>query len=236
MTKRKNDSFNGAWMSSRLTDAAPVPTWADDATRAALVERDAEAESAAWQRIADRVTNEPGDIDPAPVLAALRRAVEVWRFEQQRYAATPEVKQWGGLLRKVRVPESLDPFAALELQNAIRRLPAQVQGVLDHELFRRADIGASALFHRMREGDTTAPELLRSVLSDMAAGLALVRAKRGPRLRAIMVDHLRHVHTAIVAASKVSDVPARALAADLLREVGIPAPAGRSQLAEIFRQ
>lgn len=236
MTKRKTSPFSGAWMSSLLVEAKPVPAWANVEEKEALEQEVSEGDARKWNEIFSRIRNEPGNIDPGPVMAALMRAVEVWRFERQRCAADPEPAQWASILRAIEVPNAPMPGQIDMLNTEVSRLPAQVIGVLNTALFRRCEVGTSRIFERMREGDEASAAMLRDTLRDMIDALRGLRGRSGPRLRPVMAARLRAVHAAIVAASDVKPAPARALAAGLLRQCGIPAPEGRSQLADLFRK
>jgi hypothetical protein len=222
-------------MAPRLTDPRPVPAWLDETGRAAFEQADRDAEAKAWRDIELRVRNEPGVRDPAPIMAALRRAVEVWRFERQRYEADPQPAQWESLLRAIEVPDTADLRGIEAFRRAVHRLPAHVLAILNTVLFERASIGTVVLFQRIQEGDRDMLPLLRDALRDMADGLKHVRARPGPgRLKPVSTTQLRLVHAAITTTSEVPTLRARELAAALLRLCAIPAPSTRGQLAKLL--
>lgn len=214
MRKTRTTSFHGAWKNGTI----PV------------------------ELLRARLRNEMAAcIDPAPVLAALSRQMEEWRFNLEWQDADPQPGQWAELLLKIRVPDVPDYCEVADIGHSLRALPAFVIGVMSGELFKRADVGTATLLERMRNDaiDTGAASpddanLLRGVVADMVAGLAYVKGKRGPKLKRDIGPTIRAVHAAIVANSTMGDVPARELAADLLIICGIPAPTSRSRLAELF--
>lgn len=204
MTKPKTRPFAGAWMDGRV----PVD----------LLRR--------------QMRNWCMTINVDPVIAVLSRQHELWKFHTHQIAADPEPSQWASLLRAIKVPVSPSRMETDELRRKIRTmLPAQVIGVLNSELFKRAKVGAGELFDRMIEGDDGATTLLRATLKDMAEGARYVKGKRGPRLD--VGPPFRAAHAAVMANSTMRDTDARVLAAELLRTCGIPAPLGRSQLASL---
>ncbi|KAF1721966.1 hypothetical protein CSC75_04395 [Pseudoxanthomonas wuyuanensis] len=168
--------------------------------------------------------------------------MELWRFNLQRQDADPQPAQWVDLLHAIKVPDTPNFRDVDTLRAQVEALPVRVAGVLNEVLFKRAEIGRVALFERMMRdatprNATASPAdvvLLRGALVDMIESLRYVRGRRGPKLKQDIGPVLRAVHAAIVTNSRMADVPARELAADLLVMCGIPAPKGRSRLSELF--
>lgn len=208
MTKRKTAPFHGAWMNRQVPD--PL--------------------------LRKRMSNEADvEIDAAAVIVVLSRQMELWRFNLEWQTTDPEPSQWASLLRAIKVPQSPTRLEVIELRHRVHTsLPAHVIAVLNDVLFRRAEVWTVALFDRMLAGDPASVDVLRVALVDMAESAKLVKGKRGPRLKQDIGPTLRAVHRAILENSQMPDVPARALAADLLRICGIPAPESRSQLAKLL--
>ena len=205
MTKKKTGVFTSAWMDGRVPE----------------------------KLIRQRLANETSaNIATDPVLAALRRALEVWRFNQSWRATEPPPAAWAGLIAAIEVPVPMTVRDAIELRSRVWKLPRHVLAFVDHHLFLAAEIGRVALFKRLYDEPTDADAaLLRDTLRDIHDGLRLMSGKRGPKQDT--ATPLRAVAQAIANHSSMKAVPARDLAADLLRICGIPAPEGRSQLAAL---
>src|SRR5690606_23275317 len=142
-----------------LTGGVPVPAFAPERV---LAQHEA-AEAEALRRIQERIRNEPGRIEPDPVIAVIRRQLETWRWERQRKDQDPEPSQWASLILAVKVPARPDFAQVVEIRRTVHALPAQVLGVLNDALFQRAEIGTVALFTRMsdaamEQGATAAAE------------------------------------------------------------------------------
>lgn len=181
-----------------------------------------------------RLRTESATIDPAPVLAALCRSMELWRFDQKRQAAEPEPAEWAGLVAAIAVDSPVTHEGALLLTRRIGALPAQVLAWIDTALFEDRRIGRVQLIARLTESPNDQDaQVLRDALERVRVFLENVRGKRGPRHA--VGPHLRRV-VALLVEQGIPSVRARVLAADLLRLCGIPAPEGRSQLAALVRE
>ena len=237
MTKRKTQPFHGGWMDETLTGGVPLSRFA----AVEIARKHAEAEADAQRRISDRIRAEPGRISPKPVIAVLRVQLGIWRFNRKRIDRDPEAAQWAGLMRKVVVPESPDFNQVSELQSAVRKLPAQVIGMLNAVLFQRGQVGVTDLLQRMidaamptggRAAESDAA-LLRDALAAMIA--TPPKAKQGPRADA---GPMFRALVAVISESAVESVLVRdvhALAADLLRDCGVKVPQSRQELSRLAR-
>ncbi len=242
MTKRKSAPFHGGWMNPNLTESEPMPSWLPESERTDRERAFESGEAEAAAEIMQRIRSEPGDIEPEPVIAVLRDELARFRFNRQWQDEDPEPKQWNTLLRKIHIPDVLDFHNVDALSTQCRALPAHVIGVLNGELFKRAGIGCGPLFVRMMKDATdrdatasqTDADLLRSILADMIESLRYVRGKPGRQARNNAGSAFRALVAVIMAnAQKMKETDARALAAELLANVGIPISQNRQNLSKL---
>lgn len=244
MTKRKTQPLHSAWMNANLTESTPVPGWLSEAEREQREHAHRDSESQAESDIRKRIEAEPGNIHPAPVIAALRRQLELFRLGRQRQEREPEVAQWAGLLRNIKVSDAPNYREVDTLRAQVSALPLHPAGVLNEALFLRAEIGRVALFERMMRdagkldgiASPVDVELLRGVLADMIDGLHYIRGKTGrnahndtgPAFRALVASIMKN-------AEGVKETAARALAAELLKDYGILITQDRTNLAKLAK-
>jgi hypothetical protein len=171
----------------------------------------------------------------AAVLLVLRRQVAAWRFDVQRRDVEPEPAQWDARLRAIVVPAAPTFEQVAGIKRQVRALPRRVLAVLDAALLRLYDIGTAALLDRFGKAPTAHDaKCLRSGLVVVRSELAKVKGKRGPRadvgpsFRAVVAA--LKVHAVVRAGKRFTADAVRELAAELLRDVGMPAPEGRSRL------
>lgn len=241
MTKARTNPFHSAWVDETLTGGRPLPAWNREAVEADFNA----AESAAHERIKARIENEPGSIDPRPVIDELRRQLGIWRLHRQSQDNEPEPNQWATILRAMKVSDAPDFHEVDTLRRQVFALPGRVGAVMDTALFQRSDIGRVGLFERMwtdasvRGGSASTADvsLLRGVLTDMIESLRYVRGRSGRNAHNDAGLAFRAVVAAIVVNSEaVRETAARMLAAELLKDCGISLTQNRQNLAKLAKE
>ncbi len=207
MTKPKHGHFAGAWLDGHIEKAV----------------------------ITARLKSEGHAIhDIAPVLAVLSSIAAAWRFNHERQVVEPRPAQWHELLAAITVPPTLTPATVVQVRAQISHLPAGVLAYLNQLLFQSEGRGWRDVLDRLGV-DADAAVTLRAALGMLAEGLRGVHGKPGPHPANSVGHALRELVAVLLANSKLKPVKARELAAELLRMVEIPAPEGRSQLADLMR-
>jgi hypothetical protein len=207
MTKPKHGHFAGAWLDGQIDRAL----------------------------ITARLKSEGHAIhDIAPVLVALSSLAAARRFNHERQSVEPRPAHWQELVAAITVPATLAPADVANVRAQISRLPAGVLAYLNQLLFQAQGLGWREVLGRLGF-DADATVTLRAALGTLAEGLRGVHGKPGPHPANSVGQALRELVAVLQSHSTLNSVKARELAAELLRMVEIPAPEGRSQLAELMR-
>jgi len=196
MTKKKTGHFSSAWIDETVDE----------------------------ELLKERIGNEPGKLDAAPIIGAVKKERGTWNFYKQRRDTEPNPAHWAGLILDIQVPVNPDPFAVIELRQRVRKLPLTVGAVLDEYIYRQRGTTWRGLLDNPTASDLA---LFSESMREVGEAARYLRGKRGPKWDC--GPALTAVMEAILVHSDLSPARARALAADLLDYCGIRVPLDKSQ-------